>query len=185
MNCPKCPFCEDYLEIDNFYPDSEGQECHYQAGEEYFCIKCGQTLNMKMYNLYHRFLLSKQWKRIKFEVLMRDGFICQNCKDEACEVHHIHYGDILDKESCISLCSKCHSKEHNKKPRDKIGWACSINIIRMAKRYNLLNCPECDNPFSFYETNGFYVCDTCEMLGNKMVGDIKDFALLCKNRSVK
>lgn len=55
-----------------------------------------------------------------------------------------------------------------------MGWACSINIKKMAERYNLLNCPDCNVPFQFKEVQGFYYCPSC-----KISGGLKKFALLC------
>jgi predicted RNA-binding Zn-ribbon protein involved in translation (DUF1610 family) len=59
----------------------------------------------------------------------------------------------------------------NKKPQ---GWALSINIKKMAERYNLFNCPNCQTPFSFNESLGFYKCSNCGSYGG-----LKRFALLC------
>ena len=64
-----------------------------------------------------------------------------------------------------------------KKP---MGWACSINIKRMAERHGLLNCPKCNIPFSFKEVLGFYKCKSCGMFGG-----LKRFALMCFDKNKK
>jgi hypothetical protein len=65
----------------------------------------------------------------------------------------------------------------NKKP---MGWACSINIKKMAERYNLLNCPTCNVPYSFNEILGQFKCSKCGDFGG-----LKTFAVLCyRNKSI-
>ena len=55
-----------------------------------------------------------------------------------------------------------------------MGWALSINIKRMAEKYNLLNCPFCNVPFEFNEKLGFFKCNDCGIRGG-----LKVFAKLC------
>ncbi|MFW6129898.1 MAG: hypothetical protein ACOC56_01865, partial [Atribacterota bacterium] len=62
-------------------PNTEGQECHWLAGEHYMCKKCGETLRVE--NFYSNFLQSEQWEKIRFEVFIRDSFYCQDCGREA------------------------------------------------------------------------------------------------------
>lgn len=45
------------------------------------------------------------------------------------------------------------------------GWALSISITRMAQRYNLTNCHQCNQPFKFIEAQGFFECQTCKYRG--------------------
>jgi hypothetical protein len=49
------------------------------------------------------------------------------------------------------------------------GWALSINIRKMAERYNFLTCPNCHNDFQFNERTGFFKCQ-CS------AGNLKPFA---------
>jgi hypothetical protein len=72
------------------------------------------------------------------------------------------------------LKSKLEYLNRNKDPK---GWACSINIKRMAERYNALNCPKCNTPFQFNEIIGLYKCLSC---GN--FGGLKNFANLILNK---
>jgi len=62
--------------------------------------------------------------------------------------------------------------------KEPMGWACSINIKKMAERYNLLNCPKCNLPFLF-NVSGFYKCKSCGMFGG-----LKKFAnLILQNQT--
>lgn len=62
------------------------------------------------------------------------------------------------------------------------GWACSINIKRMAERYHALNCPKCNTPFLLNELTGFYKCLNCGDFGG-----LKSFAkmILIKSQEEK
>ena len=51
------------------------------------------------------------------------------------------------------------------------GWANSVSIIKLAKKYNLENCPKCNNPFKFEDSHGMYYCKYC-----KYGGGLKKFA---------
>lgn len=53
------------------------------------------------------------------------------------------------------------------------GWANSVSIIKLAKKHNLENCPQCNNPFKFQDTHGMYYCKSC-----KYGGGLKTFAEL-------
>jgi hypothetical protein len=90
---------------------------------------------------------------------------------------------------CDEIRARCFSEEDGRKiiniAREKYGlkspvkileprgWACSINIKRMAERFNLLNCPSCNYPFNFNEIIGSYKCLGCGDFGN-----LKQFAQL-------
>lgn len=74
-----------------------------------------------------KFYRSKKWRKKRATILRRDEYICQHCKwygirKEAETVHHIkHLEDypelaLLD-SNLISLCKKCHNKEHPEKRR--------------------------------------------------------------------
>lgn len=61
----------------------------------------------------------------------------------------------------------------NKNLGEPRGWALSISINRMAERYDIKNCPQCNLPFKFTEKYGFYECETCRYRGG-----LKKFAEL-------
>lgn len=74
-----------------------------------------------------KFYRSKKWRKKRAAILRRDGYVCQHCKwygirKEAETVHHIkHLEDYpelaLVDDNLISLCKKCHNKEHPEKRR--------------------------------------------------------------------
>ncbi len=65
---------------------------------------------------YHNYLKSDKWKKIREEVLKRDGYLCCDCRAEGINksadcVHHMDYDFLYtfrEKEFCISLCNSCH-----------------------------------------------------------------------------
>ena len=148
-------------------------------------IKAIKTLN-KMAGLdieYKEFLKSEEWKKIRFNVFLRDDFKCVDCGEDCCEAHHESYEDIYDETNIISLCHNCHSKRHDipiKNNKKIKGWANSINITKMAQRENLIKCV-CGKKFKFVDIHGFFYCSECNI-----AGDINDFAglvLLKRNKT--
>jgi hypothetical protein len=59
------------------------------------------------------------------------------------------------------------------------GWAKSVSIVRLAKKYDLEKCQICGNPFKFQDSHGMYYCDTC-----KIGGGLKKFAELISIRNI-
>ena len=56
------------------------------------------------------------YEKLRFEVLMRDGWRCQNCGSlQNLQVHHqvfrSHSGDDCE-FNLITLCVTCHKQEH-------------------------------------------------------------------------
>ncbi len=97
---------------------------------------------------------------------------------------------IALQEGIVSNCSdrlslsqffevlKIAQEKYGLKPKEKPldepkGWALSISITKMAERYGLMNCPQCNNPFKFIESHGFFGCDVCRYRGG-----LKKFAEL-------
>lgn len=82
---------------------------------------------------YAAYLQSDQWKRVRRQVLERDGYICQNCfckvapntypVPNRAEVHHLSYdgynriGRTFAFE-CVTLCHKCHREYHGREQGD-------------------------------------------------------------------
>jgi 5-methylcytosine-specific restriction endonuclease McrA len=65
---------------------------------------------------HKEYLRSNEWRNLRLLVLKRDNFICQGCLlSTATEVHHMTYKNHTNELAyeLISLCSKCHKKEHN------------------------------------------------------------------------
>lgn len=75
-----------------------------------------------------KFYICKDWKKKRKEILRRDHYECQRCKQnhkvsKATTVHHIkhlkeHPELALDDDNLESLCSDCHNLEHPEKLKD-------------------------------------------------------------------
>ncbi|WP_130806508.1 HNH endonuclease [Senegalia massiliensis] len=72
-----------------------------------------------------KFYQSIYWRRMREEILKRDNYECQHCKDKGkyskgeCVHHKEHLKDNpmrgLDPSNLITLCNVCHNKEHPEK----------------------------------------------------------------------
>lgn len=70
------------------------------------------------------FYLDKRWKRKREVILMRDEYLCRECKrygkvTPANTVHHIytleeHPQYKLTNDNLLSLCNECHELMHNR-----------------------------------------------------------------------
>lgn len=135
------------------------------------CLQHGAVTppNFKVYDNYFRCFHCNSWGGVWLAIAIKHKIV--NCSqaqgsnsltksqaEQVVEIAQQHYG-LKKVEPIIQ------------EPR---GWACSINIKRMAKRHNLLNCPKCNIPFLFKEHLGFYKCKSCGDYGG-----LKRFALLC------
>jgi len=73
------------------------------------CPKCGYFPVVPGYG-------SKKWSQVRSEILKRDGYKCQKCgSTKNLQVHHIVRvvdGGESDPDNLITLCEKCHRKEH-------------------------------------------------------------------------
>jgi 5-methylcytosine-specific restriction endonuclease McrA len=61
------------------------------------------------------------YRRLRTDVLERDGWRCQNCgTSESLQVHHIRSRSALGHdaaENLITLCPDCHSQAHSTQRR--------------------------------------------------------------------
>jgi 5-methylcytosine-specific restriction protein A len=74
-----------------------------------------------------KFYKSTIWEKKRLEILQRDNFECQICKEEggfapATTVHHILHLEnrpdlALDDDNLLSVCAACHNREHPEKLR--------------------------------------------------------------------
>jgi len=72
-----------------------------------------------------RFYKTTAWEKKRWEILERDNYECQVCKEEggfapATTVHHIipleQRPDLaLDDDNLLSVCAACHNREHPEK----------------------------------------------------------------------
>lgn len=84
------------------------------------------------------FYLTKEWRRVRKEVLTSDKYECQDCKangyySKANHVHHVKYLEkypslALEKfytdgtgthRQLVSLCHECHMKRHDYQHKPK------------------------------------------------------------------
>ena len=75
---------------------------------------------------YRRLLQDPKWKIKASFIRKRDNHTCVRCgkKSHRLQVHHTKYIDGLmpweyENDTLESLCSHCHKKEHNIKPKKK------------------------------------------------------------------
>jgi hypothetical protein len=70
---------------------------------------------------YQEYLQSPEWKKIREEVVARDGERCLICsadgtdKENGLEVHHWRYADDWandNADNCVTLCADCHRDRH-------------------------------------------------------------------------
>mgnify|MGYP006366380823 FL=1 len=71
---------------------------------------------------YSELLKHPKWKEKRMRILDRDGKRCRKCNStKNLQVHHTYYSGDKNPwdypDSClITLCKKCHEKEHEDKP---------------------------------------------------------------------
>ena len=73
---------------------------------------------------YDIFYSSSKWQKKRKLILMRDAYMCINCKrygifKDALIVHHIEplnddLSNAYNNDNLISLCLSCHNKMHNR-----------------------------------------------------------------------
>lgn len=73
-----------------------------------------------------KFYHTREWRRKRLDILARDNYECQHCKDKGkvtttnLEVHHVKHLDKhpllgLDDDNLVTVCTSCHNKEHPEK----------------------------------------------------------------------
>jgi len=75
-------------------------------------------MRLKM-STYQEKLKDPRWQKKRLEIMERDGWQCQHCKDKlsTLTVHHIYYLGYIDPweyddHMMTTLCDKCHNEEH-------------------------------------------------------------------------
>jgi 5-methylcytosine-specific restriction endonuclease McrA len=75
---------------------------------------------------YRKLLQDPKWKTKASFIRKRENHMCKRCgkKSHRLQVHHTIYIDGLmpweyDNDTLEALCSTCHKKEHNIKPKRK------------------------------------------------------------------
>lgn len=63
------------------------------------------------------YLSSYKWDTMRKSILKRDSYTCQGClaTDMPLEVHHLSYSNFTreKEEDLVSLCRKCHQRQHD------------------------------------------------------------------------
>lgn len=77
----------------------------------------------------NQFYSSAKWRKKREMILRRDNYLCVHCKrygrlTKRTEVHHILHVDEFpelrfDNDNLVSLCKRCHNKEHPEKGGSK------------------------------------------------------------------
>lgn len=94
--------------------------------------------------------------------------------------------NLTSAESIEWLANFAGLKKEFKKNKDNYflnkkepqGWANSISIKKLAKKYNLEVCPYCDCKLNFIERLGWWSCSNCNLKGG-----LNKFAALILNKS--
>ena len=65
----------------------------------------------------HAAISSREWERVRLQVLDRDHWRCTVCgRAGLLEVHHLvalaDGGAALDPENCVAMCASCHVAHH-------------------------------------------------------------------------
>ena len=59
--------------------------------------------------------LSKDYKRVRLQVLARDGYVCYYCGQDATTVDHVisikHGGDPISQDNLVAACRRCNSSK--------------------------------------------------------------------------
>ncbi|MEE8240127.1 MAG: hypothetical protein V3R16_02565 [Nitrospirales bacterium] len=65
---------------------------------------------------YQAYMASPEWKRLRHEILERDGYICQLCEEGATEVHHVSYLRFGHESplDLIAVCRDCNQDQKQK-----------------------------------------------------------------------
>lgn len=87
-----------------------------------------------------RFYKSREWLECREFVLKRDHYLCQQClkEDRLTKADMVHHKEelkdspekSLDMNNLISLCNRCHNKEHSGKPKQKRKGKRKIKVIK-------------------------------------------------------
>ena len=79
---------------------------------------------------YRHDLKHPKWQRRRLEIMARDEWMCQTCKDKESQllVHHLEYRPRLKPwqygdADLVTLCEACHRKAHDGRP---LAWPLSV-----------------------------------------------------------
>ena len=95
----------------------------------------------KTMTAYSEKLKNPKWQRKRLEVLNRDNFTCQHCKDTETElhVHHLKYKKEpynADLDDLVTLCKECHYIETFFKHETKVIFGIRNHEVILLKLEN-------------------------------------------------
>ena len=109
---------------------------------------------------YSELLKDPRWQKKRLEVLDRDQWFCQACRDSesTLHVHHIRYTSKFPWETpnhlLVTLCESCHSKEEALRDYDFYDLIADTGLTRKDLiillehvKYRMLNPNEPSTPF--------------------------------------
>jgi len=123
---------------------------------------------------YSDLLRNPLWQRKRLEILHRDNFTCQHCKDTETElhVHHLHYSGKpweIESDKLITICRHCHYSIEK--------FDCQfIGICKVKTKHGftvIRNTIDKQYMFVFFNINGEHVGE--ELFSYELVNGIVDF----------
>lgn len=97
----------------------------------------GRTENRPL--SYGEYLRTKEWKKLRADVLRRDRGRCAYCgRKRATQIHHLTYKHIFHEslEDLVAVCRECHEAQHP----DKTKGASRTEIPKLPFKFK---CPWC------------------------------------------
>ena len=105
-------YCKDCIPIMEQYRKQKIEQYKKNSNRKY---------NKKRNPKYSYFYKSKDWRKLSLAALQRDGYRCVRCGAIATEVHHVipiqieeGWNKRFEFDGIVSLCTKCHNKEHER-----------------------------------------------------------------------
>lgn len=123
---------------------------------------------------YSDLLRDPRWQKKRLEILQRDNFTCQHCKDTETELH-VHHNQYkgnpweIECDNLVTLCKHCHYSIE-KIPVEYIG------ICKVKSRFGFTvvrNTVEGNFMFVFFDDKGEYSGN--ELFSNELVTGIVEF----------
>ena len=131
---------------------------------------------------YSKYYKDPRWQKKRLKIFERDRFSCDFCgsKRRTLVVHHFWYGQIEDKktgewrdrlpweykdEFLITLCEKCHEKEHASRAKNESTLLDRLRIWQFSsediERLNeaIYNMDDLIKPFSAVDTIWYMLSD--------------------------
>lgn len=111
--------CNKYININETYCTKHNNHSTKEYNKQYEKMR-KSTEEGKEYKLFYS---RKEWRTLRYQALLRDGFICVRCGREAKVADHIIPTKIrwdlrLDFDNLQSLCFECHNSKTSEDRRE-------------------------------------------------------------------